>query len=65
MVGSDDAYWDKVLVDASIAAMQGIQESGKFGIAMDVLSDKLAEASVRIGKCLVSELRKEINNSQK
>lgn len=65
MVDFDETYWNNVLVEASVAAMQGIQESGKFGIAMDVLSDKLAEASVRIGKCLVSELKKEINNSQK
>lgn len=65
MVDFDETYWNNVLVEASVAAMQGIQESGKLGIAMDVIPDKLAEASVRIGKCLVSELKKEINNSQK
>jgi len=52
--------WDKVLVDASIATMQGIQESGKVGLAADVLPEKLAELSVRIGKALVKELRKEL-----
>lgn len=52
--------WDKVLVDASIAAMQGIQESGKFGLAFDVMPEKLAEFSVKIAKCLVAELKKEI-----
>lgn len=52
--------WEMVLVEASIAAMQGIQESGKFGIAADVMPDKLAELSVRIAKHLVEELKKEI-----
>lgn len=52
--------WEMVLVEASIAAMQGIQESGKLGIAADVMPDKLAELSVRIAKHLVEELKKEI-----
>ena len=56
-------YWNKVLVEASIAAMQGIQESGKFGIAMDVVPDRLAEASVRIAKCLVRELKDTIGHN--
>jgi len=54
--------WDKILIDASIAAMQGIQESGKFGIAFDVMPEKLAKFSVKIAKCLVEELKKEIEN---
>lgn len=53
--------WNKVLIDASIAAMQGIQESGKLGIAADVLPEELAKLSVKIAKCLVNELKKEIN----
>lgn len=52
--------WDKILIDASIAAMQGIQESGKFGLAFDVMPEKLAEFSVKIAKCLVEELKKEL-----
>jgi len=52
--------WDKILIDASIAAMQGIQESGKFGFAFDVMPEKLAEFSVKIAKCLVGELKKEL-----
>lgn len=53
--------WNKVLIDASIAAMQGIQESDKLGIAADVLPEELAKLSVRIAKCLINELKKEIN----
>ena len=52
--------WDNVLVEASIAAMQGIQESGKFGIAADVVPEKLAAISVKIAKCLVEELKRNI-----
>lgn len=50
--------WNQVLVDAAISAMQGIQESGKLGMAMDVMPDALAEASVKIAKSLVRELKK-------
>lgn len=53
--------WNKVLIEASIAAMQGIQESGKLGLAADILPEKLAESSVKIAKCLVNELKKEIS----
>ena len=52
--------WPQVLIDASIAAMQGIQESGKIGLAADIIPEKLAKLSVKIGKCLVEELQKEI-----
>ena len=52
--------WDQVLVDASIAAMQGIQENGKLGTLSETMPDKLAKISVRLAKCLVEELKKEI-----
>ena len=52
--------WDKVLIEAAIAAMQGIQESGKIGLAADIVPEKLAQLSVKIAKCLVEELKKEI-----
>lgn len=57
--------WNQVLIEASIAAMQGIQESGKLGVAADVLPDQLAKISVRIAKSLVAELKKEIDNNQR
>lgn len=59
-----DIDWSKVLIEASIAAMQGIQESGKLGLAFDVVPEKLAELSVKIGKCLVEELKKELKQKE-
>jgi len=56
--------WSQVLIEASIAAMQGIQESGKLGLAFDVVPEKLAELSVKIGKCLVEELKKELKQKE-
>lgn len=54
-------YWNDVLVQASIAAMQGIQESGHLlSVAADVLPKELAELSVKIAKSLVSKLKEEI-----
>ena len=49
--------WDNVLIQASIAAMQGIQESGKFGLLSDVVPKELAKMSVNIGQALVEELK--------
>lgn len=54
--------WSQVLIDASIAAMQGIQESGKLGWAADIVPEKLAKLSVKIGKCLVDELKAELED---
>lgn len=54
-------YWNNVFVQASIAAMQGIQESGHMmSIASDVLPKEFSELSIRIAKCLVDKLKKEI-----
>ena len=52
--------WDDVLIQASISAMQGIQESGKVGLISDFAPDVLAKKSVAIGKALVKELKKAI-----
>ncbi len=52
--------WDKVLIDASISALQGIQEVGKLGLVADALPDLLADRAVAIGKSLVRKLRAEI-----
>lgn len=54
-------YWDGILVQASIAAMQGIQESGKLGMVADIMPKELAELSVRIGEALVEELKHKID----
>ena len=60
----DGIDWNKVLIDASIAAMQGIQESGKFGIAFDVMPEKLTEVSVKIAKSMVNELKNTITQNK-
>lgn len=52
--------WNSVLINASIEAMQGIQESGKIGFAADLVPETLAALSVKIGKAMVEELKKEI-----
>ena len=52
--------WNGVLINASIEAMQGIQESGKIGFAADLVPETLAALSVKIGKAMVKELKKEI-----
>jgi hypothetical protein len=40
--------WDQVLIDASIAALQGIQETSKIGLVADALPDLLSERAVAI-----------------
>ena len=52
--------WNNVLIQASISAMQGIQESGKAGLISDFAPDVLAKFAVSLGKALVKELKKEI-----
>lgn len=52
--------WDQVLIDASIAALQGIQETSKIGLVADALPDLLSERAVEIGRSLVSKLKLEI-----
>lgn len=52
--------WNQVLIDASIAALQGIQETSKIGLVADALPDLLSEQAVAIGKSLVERLKKEI-----
>ena len=60
--GNKQPDWGDVLVQASIAAMQGMQESGFRieGIAAQLMPKKLASVAVGIGKALVEELKREI-----
>ena len=52
--------WNQVLIDASIAALQGIQETSRIGLVADALPDLLADRSVAIGKALVQKLQAEM-----
>lgn len=54
--------WNMILAQASISAMQGIQEVGKIGLLSDLTPEVLAKMSVKIAKALVTELKKEINS---
>lgn len=60
MCAENKIDWNSVLINASIEAMQGIQESGKIGFAVDLVPETLAALSVKIGKAMVEELKKEI-----
>lgn len=63
-MAKSEEYWNNVLVQASIAAMQGIQESGKVGLISDMVPEELAKLSVKIGKALVKELKENIDYDQ-
>lgn len=56
--------WDKVLIQASISSMQGIQESGKIGEISNLVPEKLADLSVKVGKALVDRLKEEMRKRQ-
>ena len=56
--------WDEVLIQASISAMQGIQESGKLGEISNIIPEELADMSVRIGNALVNRLKEEMRKRQ-
>ena len=60
--GNKQRDWGDVLVQASISAMQGMQESGFRieGIAAQLMPKKLASVAVGIGKAMTDELRREI-----
>lgn len=61
---SDWIDWDEVLINASIAAMQGIQETDKIGLVGDFLPEQLADRSVKIGKAIVERLKEEIDKQK-
>ena len=49
--------WEQVRIQAAISAMQGIQESGKFGEVMELLPEKVADLAVRMADALVKKLK--------
>ena len=50
--------WEQVRVDAAISAMQGVLESGKLGMVLEVAPDVVARQSVKLAEALVEELKK-------
>lgn len=49
--------WKQVLIDAAISAMQGIMESGRLGMLLEIDPKLIAEQAVRVADALVEELR--------
>jgi len=49
--------WEQVRVDAAISAMQGVLESGKLGMVLEVSPDMVAKQSVRMADALVEKLK--------
>lgn len=55
--------WEQVRVDAAISAMQGVLESGKLGMVLEVAPDVVARQSVKLADALVEELKKSVTDA--
>ena len=55
--------WEQVRVDAAISAMQGVLESGKLGMVLEVAPEVVARQSVKLANALVEELQKSATDS--
>jgi len=51
--------WEQVRIDAAISAMQGVLESGKLGMVLEVAPEVVAKQSVRMADALIEELKGE------
>lgn len=51
--------WEQVRIDAAISAMQGVLESGKLGMVLEVAPEVVAKQSVRLADALIEELKGE------
>lgn len=52
--------WKQVRIDAAISAMQGIMESGKLGMLLEIDPKLIAEQAVRVADALVEELKSKV-----
>ncbi len=50
--------WGEVRINASISALQGLQESGKLGELLEIDPSIIAKASIKIANALVEELQR-------
>ena len=50
--------WEQIRINAAISAMQGVLESGKLGMVLEVAPDVVARQSVKLADALVAELKK-------
>ena len=51
--------WEQVRIDAAISAMQGVLESGKLDMVLEVSPDTVAKQAVRLANALIEKLKKE------
>lgn len=49
--------WEKVRIDAAISAIQGVMESGKLGIVLELDPKIIAKQAVKVADALVEELK--------
>lgn len=56
--------WGQVRVDAAISAMQGVLESGKLGMVLEVAPEVVARQSVKLADALVEELKKSAKDTE-
>ena len=49
--------WEQVRIDAAISAMQGVLESGKLGMVLEVSPDTVAKQAVRMADALIEKLK--------
>ena len=49
--------WEEVRINAAISAIQGVMESGKLGMVLELDPDILAKQAVRVADALVNELK--------
>ena len=49
--------WEQVRIQAAISALQGVQESGKLGWALETLPEAAAELAIKMADALVKKLQ--------
>lgn len=53
-----ETNWEQVRIDAAISAIQGVMESGKLGMLLEMDPHIIAIQAVRVADALVEELKK-------
>lgn len=53
-----ETNWEQVRIDAAISAIQGVMESGKLGMLLEMDPKIIAIQAVRVADALVEELKK-------
>ncbi len=53
-----ETNWEQVRIDAAISAIQGVMESGRLGMILEIDPQIIAVQAVRVADALVEELKK-------